>query len=190
MNIIVGLGNPGKSYNGTRHNVGFDAIDYLSQEHNIAVTRKKHRAFIGEGFVSNKKVILVKPQTYMNLSGECVQDILSFYKLTPENLIVLYDDITLDVSCVKIREKGSSGGHNGIKNIIWHLDTDEFIRVKIGIGQKPQEFISLADYVLSRFSESENIKLGIETAARASEMLLVEGSQKAMNHYNQRKLRV
>ena len=185
MKLIVGLGNPEGSYKGTRHNIGFEAINKLAYDYNIAVKKIKHKALIGDGMIAGKKVILVKPQTYMNLSGESVREITDFYKIEPSDLIILYDDITLAVSDIKIKERGSSGGHNGVKNIILHLDTTDFLRIKIGIGEKPKDFV-LSDYVLSRFSKEEEAAMiqGVTKTTEAIELILKEGSAKAMNVYN------
>ena len=151
MYIIAGLGNPTAQYEGTRHNVGFDVIDALADKYNISVDGRKNRAFIGKGIIEGQKVILVKPQTYMNLSGESIRGILDYYKIDEEEeLIVVYDDISLDVGQIRIRKKGSAGGHNGMKNIIAHLGHNVFKRVKVGVGEKPKQF-DLADYVLSHF---------------------------------------
>ena len=141
MYIIAGLGNPTKEYEGTRHNVGFDVIDRLSERYNIDVTMEKHRALIGKGMIAGQKVILVKPQTYMNLSGESIRSVIDYYKVDPEKeLIVIYDDISLGVGQLRIRAKGSAGGHNGIKNIIAHLGGQVFPRIKVGVGEKPPKY--------------------------------------------------
>ena len=155
MFIIAGLGNPTREYEGTRHNVGFDVIDRLAARYNIDVDVKKHRALIGKGMIAGQKVILAKPQTYMNLSGESIRSILDYYKVDPETeLIVIYDDISLDVGKLRIRAKGSAGGHNGIKNIIAHVGGSVFPRIKVGVGEKPPKY-DLADYVLGHFSKAE-----------------------------------
>ena len=155
MFIIVGLGNPSSRYEGTRHNIGFDVIDRISEEYHIPVDTRKHRALIGKGVIDGTKVILAKPQTFMNLSGESVRELVDYYKIDEENeLIVVYDDISLDVGKIRIRKKGSAGGHNGIKNIIAHLGHDVFMRVKVGVGEKPKGY-DLADYVLGHFSKEE-----------------------------------
>ena len=157
MFIIAGLGNPTKEYEGTRHNVGFDVIDRLSEKYNIAVDTKKHRALIGKGMIAGQKVILAKPQTYMNLSGESIRSLLDYYKVDEEHeLLVIYDDVSLGVGQLRIRAKGSAGGHNGIKNIIAHLGGQVFPRIKIGVGEKPPKY-DLADYVLGHFSKAEKV---------------------------------
>ena len=148
MFIIVGLGNPSKEYEGTRHNAGFEVIDRIADKYNISVDTKKHRALIGKGIIGGQKVILAKPQTFMNLSGESVRSLLDYYKVDEEQeFIVIYDDISLDNGQIRIRAKGSAGGHNGIKNIIAHLGGQVFPRVKVGVGEKPSKY-DLADYVL------------------------------------------
>ena len=155
MFIIAGLGNPDRQYEGTRHNVGFDVIDRLADKYNIAVDVKKHRALLGKGVIEGQKVILAKPQTYMNLSGESIRSLVDYYKIDGEHeLLVIYDDINLGVGQLRIREKGSAGGHNGIKNIIAHLGTQVFPRIRVGVGEKPSRY-DLADYVLGHFSRAE-----------------------------------
>ena len=185
MFIIAGLGNPDEKYQGTRHNVGFDVVDRLAEKYQIAVDTKKHRALIGKGVIEGQKVLLVKPQTYMNLSGESIRDIADFYKIPAENIIIIYDDISLDVGQLRIRKKGSAGGHNGIKNIIAHLGTQEFPRIKVGVGDKPPR-MDLADYVLSRFSKEDREKMeqAFKDAAEAVEVMIAEGPDAAMNQFN------
>ena len=188
MFIIVGLGNPTKQYEGTRHNVGFDVIDAIAEKYNIAVTERKSRAFCGKGMIAGQKVILVKPQTYMNLSGESLRGILDFYKIQEEEeLIVIYDDVSLDVGQLRIRKKGSAGGHNGIKNIIAHLGHNVFMRIKIGVGEKPKEY-DLADYVLGHFTkaEREQMEEGYGRAIEAIEMILQADAEGAMNLFNKK----
>jgi len=189
MLFIIGLGNPGTKFNGTRHNIGFEVIERLAYDYHIKLDRKKHKAFVGQGVIKGEKVVLMKPQTYMNLSGEAIADVLSFYKETPDRIVVIYDDTSLDVGKLRIRERGSAGGHNGIKNIIAHMKTQEFIRIKVGVGEKPPGW-DLADYVLSRFDELEIkiIQASIKMSADAVTMILDDGVEKAMNHYNSRKV--
>ncbi len=186
MYIIVGLGNPGKQYEATRHNVGFDFIDCLANKYNISVLEAKHKALIGKGIVAGQKVILAKPLTYMNLSGESIRQLIDYYKVDEETeLIVVYDDISLKPGGLRIRGKGSAGGHNGIKSIIQHLGHDRFIRIKIGVGEKPKGW-DLADYVLSRFT-TEDRKLVdevVQVAVEAAEILVTEGIDEAMNRCN------
>ena len=188
MYIIAGLGNPTLQYEGTRHNVGFDVIDTLADKYNISVDARKSRAFIGKGMIEGQKVILVKPQTYMNLSGESIRGLVDYYKIDVEHeLLVIYDDISLDVGQLRIRNKGSAGGHNGIKNIIANLGTQNFPRIKVGVGEKPKKY-DLADYVLSHFSKAERelMEEGYQKAVKAVEMLLDGEMEAAMNEYNRK----
>ena len=189
MYIIAGLGNPTAQYKGTRHNVGFEVIDYLADKYNIDVTTKKFKGLIGTGAIEGQKVVLVKPQTFMNLSGECVKEILDYYKIDAKtNLIVISDDISLAPGHIRIRKKGSAGGHNGLKNIIAHLGHDEFIRIKMGVGEKPAGY-DLADYVLGHFTGMER-KVMDEAAAEAADAIRVimkEGAESAMNRFNGKK---
>ena len=186
MYIIVGLGNPRREYENTRHNVGFFCIDILAKENNIDVIECKHKALIGKGYINSQKVILVKPQTFMNLSGESVCDVIDYYKIDEKmNLIVIYDDVSLPVGQLRIRKKGSAGGHNGIKNIIAHLGHDTFMRIKVGVGEKPKGY-DLADYVLGHFSEQD--KKVIEDSAKgvceAVKLMMEEKIDAAMNKFN------
>lgn len=189
MYIIVGLGNPGPKYAGTRHNVGFDTIDMLAEANSISMLESKHKALIGKGYIAGEKVILAKPVTFMNLSGESVRQLIDYYKVDEEgNLIVIYDDISLEPGQLRIRKKGSAGGHNGIKNIIAHLGHDTFMRVKVGVGEKPKGY-DLADYVLGHFSKEEE-KIMVESFKNAAEAVVVmmkEGADAAMNRYNVKK---
>lgn len=189
MYIIVGLGNPTKEYEGTRHNVGFEVIDRLADKYSISVDAKKHRAYIGKGMIAGQKVILAKPQTYMNLSGESVRSLLDYYKIDEEEeLLVVYDDISLDNGQIRIRAKGSAGGHNGIKNIIAHLGGQVFPRIKVGVGEKPPKY-DLADYVLGHFSKAEQelMEEGYDKAIHAIELILQDEMNEAMNEYNRKK---
>lgn len=189
MFIIVGLGNPTPEYEGTRHNVGFEVIDALARKYNIDVDTKKHRAYIGKGMIEGQKVILAKPQTYMNLSGESVRSLLDYYKVDEEQeLLVIYDDISLGVGQIRIRAKGSAGGHNGIKNIIAHLGAQVFPRIKVGVGEKPPKW-DLADYVLGHFSkeEQEQMEEGYEHAVCAVKEIVTGNIEAAMNEYNRKK---
>ena len=154
MYIIAGLGNPTAQYRGTRHNVGFEVIDYLADKYNIDVTTKKFKGLIGTGAIEGQKVVLVKPQTFMNLSGECIQEVMNYYKTDISDLIVVYDDINLEPGQLRVRGKGSAGGHNGMKNIILHCNSQDFPRVRVGIGAKPPK-MDLADFVLSHFQGEE-----------------------------------
>ena len=186
MYVIVGLGNPGDKYARTRHNVGFDVIDLLAEQNGISVTERKHKALIGKGRIAGQAVILVKPQTFMNLSGESVGDILHFYKLDPaQDLIVISDDVALDPGTLRIRKKGSAGGHNGLKNIIAHCHTEEFMRVRIGVGKLPPNGDMIA-HVLGRFAPVDRrlVELSYERAAQAIDCILSEDVDKAMSRYN------
>lgn len=185
MYIIVGLGNPGKQYDKTRHNVGFDVIDMLANEYDISVTKIKHKALIGEGRIGSEKVLLVKPQTYMNLSGETLIDIYNYYKVDLENIVVIYDDIDLDVGKLRIRKKGSGGTHNGMRSIVKCLGSTEFPRVRVGVS-KPMPGQNLADFVLSRFRKEEvdDLEIGLEKACNAVDCIIRENLDLAMNKYN------
>lgn len=185
MKVIVGLGNPGTKYAGTRHNIGFDTVTALADKYSIKLKDKKFNGLIGEGFIEGEKVMLVQPQTYMNLSGECVGLIAGFYKLDAEDIIVICDDINLDTGRLRIRAKGSAGGHNGLKNIIAHLGTEAFPRIRIGVGEKTEGW-DLADYVLARFSgdDEATIRKAIKNAVGAVETWISYDIGKAMNLYN------
>ena len=185
MYLIAGLGNPTREYEKTRHNVGFDTIDVLADRINTDVAERKFKGLYGKGMLGGEKVILLKPQTFMNLSGESVRAAADFYKIPPDHIIVIYDDISLDVGHLRIRTKGSAGGHNGIKNIIAHLGTQEFPRIKIGVGGKPPR-MDLADYVLSRFPAEERkiMETAFRDAAEAAGVLIAEGPDAAMNRFN------
>ena len=189
MFIIAGLGNPDEKYQGTRHNVGFDVVDRLAEKYQIAVDTKKHRALIGKGVIEGQKVLLAKPQTYMNLSGESIRSLVEYYKIDPEEeLLVIYDDISLEVGQLRIRRKGSAGGHNGIKNIIAHVGGSVFPRIKVGVGEKPPKY-DLADYVLGHFSKAEQelMEEGYNDAVKAVEMIVSGDISGAMNEYNRKK---
>ena len=183
MKLVVGLGNPGKEYEGTRHNIGFEAIDYLSDKYNIELNREKFKGVFGEGFIKGKKVILLKPTTYMNLSGESIREVVNFYKISNEEIIVIYDDISLEVGRIRIREKGSHGGHNGIKSIIANLGTDVFPRVKIGVGAPKGNLVS---HVLGKFSdeEVEILRESIKASSDATSIIISNNTKEAMNKLN------
>ena len=188
MYIIAGLGNPTMQYEGTRHNAGFDVIDALADKYNISVDGRKNRAYIGKGIIEGQKVFLVKPQTYMNLSGESIGGLVDYFKIDEEqDLIVIYDDISLPPGQIRIRKKGSAGGHNGIKNIIAHLGTQVFPRIKVGVGEKPKKY-DLADYVLSHFTkaEREEMEEGYQKAIQAVEKILAGEMEAAMNEFNRK----
>ncbi|WP_294401279.1 aminoacyl-tRNA hydrolase [uncultured Clostridium sp.] len=183
MFLIVGLGNPGSQYEDTRHNIGFKVVDNIAKEYNIEINRQKFKGMCGEGFINGEKVILLKPSTYMNLSGESIREVVDFYKLSNEDLVVIYDDISLDVGRLRIREKGSAGGHNGIKSIIAHLGTDIFPRIKVGVGQPN---VDLVNYVLGKFTkeEMEVLSESINASTKAVREILSSDVKTAMNIYN------
>ena len=172
--IVVGLGNPGGEYAGTRHNAGFLAIDYLAERLGVTIDRAKYRALVAEATVGERRVLLMKPQTFMNLSGEAVREAAAFYHVAPENVIVIYDDVTLDIGRLRVRGKGSDGGHNGMKSIIYQLKSDAFPRVRVGVGKKPHPDFDLADFVLSAFTAEEvkALTATFDTVKRGIELLL------------------
>ena len=186
MFVIAGLGNPGNQYECTRHNIGFEAVDYIADVYHIPINRLGFKALYGQGMIQGEKVVLLKPQTFMNLSGQSVKAALDFYKLSPERLIVLYDDVSLDVGRLRIRPSGSAGGHNGIKNIIYMLNTDVFPRIKIGVGGKANPNMDLAAHVLGRFSkeEIEVLEEVIKKAEYAVPIMMKQGTSAAMNKCN------
>lgn len=188
MKILVGLGNPDKEYTGTRHNIGFDAITAICDKTGISVNEKKFKALIGKGVICGEKVVLMKPLTYMNLSGEAVIEAMNFFKLTPQDVCILYDDVNLEPGFIRVRERGSAGGHNGIKNIIQHLGSEEFPRIRIGVGEKPKEW-DLKDYVLGHFSKEDEVKIraALADAVTAAELFVIGDVQKAMNTFNCKK---
>lgn len=183
MYIVVGLGNPGKEYANTRHNTGFMFIDKLADKYNISVSKAKFKALIGEGIIEGKKVLLVKPQTFMNLSGDSLIEVVNFYKEDIDNIIVAYDDIDLDVGKIRVRSQGSAGTHNGMKSVIANLATTEIKRIRIGIG-KPN--IALVDYVLGNFSKAdmETLDGALDDAVKALEIVLAKNIESAMQLYN------
>ena len=184
--LIVGLGNPGRQYESTRHNAGFICIDALAEKYSIKITKLKFKSLMGEGRIEGKRCLLLKPQTFMNLSGEAVRDAVEFYKIPIENIIVICDDISLEPGKMRIRRKGSHGGQNGMRNIIYHLKDDNFPRIKIGIGAKPNPEYDLADWVLSRFSanEAKLIKQVAEDTVSAIEYMVKGDIDRAMSNYN------
>lgn len=188
MYIIVGLGNPSKEYENTRHNIGFDTIDAIADKYNINVMELKHRARIGKGYIGGDKVILAKPLTYMNLSGESVRAIIDYYKAEPETeLIVISDDISLPLGQIRVRKRGSAGGHNGLKNIIKHLGSENFQRIRMGVGEKPKDY-DLVDWVLGHFNKEDRkaVDEAIGKAVQAVEMMLQDGADAAMNEFNRK----
>ena len=184
MYVIVGLGNPGRKYQNTRHNLGFITIDQLAEKHEIKVTKLAFKALVGDGVIANQKVLLVKPQTYMNLSGESVRQVVQYYKIAPENLLVIYDDVDIETGKIRIRKKGSAGSHNGMKSIIYQIQSDEFPRVRIGIGGERR--LSLRDFVTGGFSKEEKPLLedAVQRSVGAIESIIAEGVDRAMNRYN------
>ena len=184
--MIVGLGNPGKKYEFTRHNTGFLCVDLYAEQHGFKIDRLKFKSLIGETKIGGKRCLFVKPQTFMNLSGEAVREAAAFYKIPPERIIVIFDDISLDVGKMRIRRKGSDGGHNGIKNIIYHLSSDLFPRIKIGIGAKPHPDYDLADWVLTPFSKDDLKVLRdvCENAGKAIELMVDGKTEEAMSKFS------
>ena len=184
--LLVGLGNPGTQYENTRHNVGFLVADELAERQNAPIQRLKFKALTNLLTISGEKVLVMKPVTYMNLSGEAVRQAVDFYKIPPERVLVVSDDVSLPVGKLRIRKGGSAGGHNGLKSIIQHLGTDQFPRIKVGVGQKPHPDYDMADWVLSKFAgeDLKTITEAIRKAADAVECLLKEGPDRAMNRFN------
>lgn len=185
MRLIVGLGNPGRQYEHTRHNVGFDTIDELSKRLNIPLSQSKWKGLYGIGQASGQKVLLLKPLTFMNLSGEAVRAVIDYYQMEIEDLLIIYDDLDLPVGKIRLRQKGSPGGHNGIKSIVAHLGTQEFNRIRIGID-RPEPGVSIIDYVLGRFrpDESAAIQAALKKSAEACEAWLTLPFLQVMNQYN------
>ena len=188
MYLIAGLGNPTREYEKTRHNVGFSVIDVLADKYNIDVSDRKHKALCGRGVIEGEKVLLLKPQTFMNLSGESIREAVDYYKIDPEDIIVIYDDISLEPGQLRIRLKGSAGGHNGIKNIIAMTGTENFKRIKVGVGEKPAGW-DLADHVLGRMSEEDRAAFeeAVKESVKAAEMILGDEIDQAMNDFNRKK---
>ncbi len=184
--LIVGLGNPGKQYESTRHNAGFICLDIFCEKQNVKIDRLKFKALIGETRIKGKRCLLMKPQTFMNLSGEAVRDACTFYKIPPEKVIVIFDDISLEPGKMRIRRKGSDGGHNGMKSIIYQLNSDNFPRIKVGVGAKPNPEYDLADWVLSRFNKDEAKKITAvaENVIGAIELMVNDEIDKAMSNFN------
>lgn len=186
MFIIAGLGNPERKYDGTKHNIGFSAITALSDAYNIPVNTREHKALCGKGYIEGQKVLLAMPLTYMNLSGESIRELVDYYKINPEEeLIIIYDDINLAPGKLRIRAKGSAGGHNGIKNIIAHIGGQSFYRIRIGVGEKPEGW-DLADYVLSRFNREDEpvIREALQDTVEACKVIMLEDIRTAMNKFN------
>ena len=187
MFIIAGLGNPGKKYENTRHNMGFLTIDLLAEEYDIKVDKLKFKSLVGEGRIAGQRVLLVKPQTYMNLSGESVQEVMHFYKLDPEELIVIYDDLDLEVGALRLRKFGSAGTHNGMRSVVQHLNSDRFPRIRLGIGANGKR--DIIDHVIGGFSKDEVpvLEEAVTKAVSAIECMLGEGIDRAMSQYNTKK---
>lgn len=188
MYIISGLGNPGREYEMTRHNIGFEVIDYLADKYNVKVSKLKFKGLYGEMNIDGEKTYLVKPQTYMNLSGDCIREFADFYKIPVQNIIIINDDIDIDAGKLRIRAKGSAGTHNGLKSVIYQLQSDEFPRIRIGVGAPRHKDFDLADYVLGRFSRDEIpvMEKAIISAADAAVEIVMSGIDRAMNKYNVR----
>ena len=184
--LIVGLGNPGRQYENTRHNAGFMTMDYLANQCHAQINRIKFKSLVGDAELGGKRVLLMKPQTFMNLSGQAVQEAMAFYKIPPERTIIIFDDISLPPGRLRIRKKGSDGGHNGVKNIIYLSGKDTFPRIKMGVGAKPRPNYNLADWVLSQFTEAEKKELysAIEKAVSAVSLMVEGKTEEAMNRYN------
>lgn len=187
MYVICGLGNPGKKYANTRHNMGFITIDQLAEKHDIKVDKVKFKALVGEGRIAGQKVLLVKPQTYMNLSGESVQEVMHFYKLDPEELLVIYDDLDLEVGALRLRKFGSAGTHNGMRSVVQHLNSDRFPRIRLGIGANGKR--DIIDHVIGGFTKEEVpvLEEAVTKAVAAVECMLAEGIDRAMSQYNSKK---
>lgn len=184
--IIAGLGNPGTKYEMTRHNAGFLAMDLLAMTENTGIKKLKFHSLVGDVRINDKKCLLMKPQTFMNNSGEAIGEAARFYKIPAENVIVISDDISLDVGKIRIRRKGSAGGHNGLKSIIAHLGSENFTRVKVGVGKKPSEDYDLVDWVLGRFPKEleADLKSALEDTAKAVPLIVNGETDKAMNLFN------
>ncbi len=183
--IVVGLGNPGAKYAFTRHNAGFMALDYIEEKYNFKINKVKFKALVGEKGFAGKRVLFMKPQTFMNLSGEAVREAADFYKIPSDNIIIIYDDVSFDPGTMRIKRKGSAGGHNGIKNIIMHLDTDVFPRIKLGVGQKPKD-ADMVEWVLGKLpaDTQQDFYLTLEKTPEALELIIAGNLDKAMNRFN------
>lgn len=186
MYVIAGLGNPGTQYENTKHNIGFITVDYLAEKHQISIKKLKHKALVGEGTISGQKVLLVKPQTFMNLSGNSIREIVAYYKISMEELIVIYDDIDIPMGSLRIRKKGSAGTHNGMRSIVYDLQSDQFPRIRIGIGGERKG--DLADYVIGGFQKSQIpvMEEAVRQAVAAVECMMEKGMDAAMGEYNKR----
>lgn len=185
MYLIVGLGNPKNEYAHTRHNMGFDAINEVAEKNNINITKSKFKGLYETGIIQGKKVILLKPQTYMNLSGESIKEVVNFYNIEPKEIIVIYDDIDIEKGKIKLRKKGGAGSHNGMKSVVEELNTTDFARIRVGIGQ-PEFKSDMINYVIGKVPEDEQkiLKEGTHKAAEAVEEILKNGIDIAMNKFN------
>ena len=185
MYLIAGLGNPGREYEMTRHNIGFHTIDYIADKQGIKIKKLKFKSLYGEGTIAGERVYLIKPQTYMNLSGDAIVEFARFYKVKPENIIIISDEAALDAGRIRVRKKGSAGGHNGLKSIIYQLQSEDFPRVRIGVGGK-HEGEDMKNHVLGRFPKSQIpvMERAIMNAAGAIEEIIKNGAESAMNKYN------
>ena len=186
MYLVAGLGNPGKQYDMTRHNIGFHTIDYIADELGVKIKKLKYKAIYGECDINGEKVLLVKPQTYMNLSGECISEFVKFFKIPTENVIIISDDIALETGRIRIRKKGSAGGHNGLKNIIYMLNSENFNRIRIGVGAPTHPDYDLKDFVLGRFTKEEIpvLEESIIKSYKAVVEIIKRGADSAMNKFN------
>ena len=186
MYLIAGLGNPGAEYDMTRHNIGFEVIDYIADKYRIKVKKLKFKGLYQKAEIDGFEVLLLKPQTYMNLSGESIRDFAGYYKIPTENIIVISDDINLDEGRIRIRQGGSAGGHNGLKSIIYQLNSDSFVRIRVGVGKKENENEDLADFVLSRFTKAQIpiLEKAIINASDAVIEIMKNGAESAMNKFN------
>lgn len=186
MYVIVGLGNPGKEYAHTRHNIGFDAIDMLAEKRGVKLNKMKYKAVYGDYTIGDEKVYLFKPLTFMNASGEAIRPFVDYYKVPPENVIVIYDDIDLSVGALRVRECGSSGTHNGMKSVIYQLRTEKFPRIRVGIGKNSNEHLTLIDHVLGRFNDEDRIEIDdiLDRAGKAAEAIVKGTVANSMNRYN------
>ncbi len=186
--IVAGLGNPDRKYEGTKHNVGFTFMDILAEKYGIKINKIKYKSVVCDTKIGGSRVLLMKPQTYMNNSGEAIREAAQFYKIPPERIIVVFDDISLEPGKLRIRKNGSDGGHNGLKSIIYHLNSNQFPRIKVGVGAKPHPDYDLASWVLSGFSKesAEQVKTSLDNAVSALELMLKGQTDMAMNKFNQR----
>ncbi len=182
--LLVCLGNPGEKYENTRHNIGFMLADYLGEEHKVPIRKIRFKSLTAQILLGEEKVLLMKPVTYMNLSGEAVQEAANYYKIPPQRILVVSDEVSFPVGKMKLGVKGSAGGHNGLKNIIQHLGTDQFPRLRVGVGEKPHPEMDMADWVLGHFAKEDNIEKTVAVAVKAVTMAISQGMDSAMAEYN------